>query len=348
MKKILFISFITLLFSCQPNTDNATLENALHGEWFMDSYSVFGTSNPNLTEEYILWDINTETNILTIVNYYANQGFGYPSGSYNFTYTTNTITLNNTTYDYEFIDEKLIIYDNPAADGPMMKFSTKENSCTNNPLEDLQWLKDIKFVLDVNQNANASQIIQYNYNDECVYLVDSCYSCPDNLIQIYNTAGAIICEMGGIAGVNTCPDFFETATDKRFLYNDVCTDNELFTKSLEEEYGCVNTKYQIQIDLVDDFAIIHSQAAYNDLVTGICQPEIDFNTYDLVIGKKGLTSGNDTITYQLIENCNTNNLELKVSFHQNITTEAPNLTYHALIAKLGDEQNLNVEIIQVY
>ena len=63
-------------------------------------------------------------------------------------------------------------------------------------------------------------------------------------------------------------------------------------------------------------------------------------------GFKNLALSNiDSIEYELVEDCETENQNLIVTFNQNETTEAPNLTYHALIPKLGDKQELNVEIV---
>ncbi len=127
--------------------------------------------------------------------------------------------------------------------------------------------------------------------------------------------------------------------------DDDCTDTIINTTSLEIEYGCTNTKYQMDIELSENYMIIRNQLDFAEFVSGSCQPNIDFSVYDLVIGKKGLANGNSSIDYELIENCQTGNENLSVTFNQNETTEAPNLTYHALIPKLGDEQVLNVEIV---
>ena len=130
--------------------------------------------------------------------------------------------------------------------------------------------------------------------------------------------------------------------------DDDCIDITINITSLESEYGCTNTKYQMDIDLSDNYMIIRNQQDFTEFISGDCQPTIDFSTYDLVIGKKGLTSGNDSIGYELIENCKTGYLNLKVTFFQNIATVAPNLTYHALIPKMESEQELNTEIIIEY
>ena len=49
--------------------------------------------------------------------------------------------------------------------------------------------------------------------------------------------------------------------------------------------------------------------------------------------------------YELVEDCETTAKTLTVTFNQNLTTEAPNLTYHRLIPKLMIGEELNVELI---
>ena len=64
---------ITLL-SCNTdeNTDNI---NQLDNNWFMQDYSC-GLCNmitPDLTEEYILWNFNTQNNTVSVVNYFSEN-----------------------------------------------------------------------------------------------------------------------------------------------------------------------------------------------------------------------------------------------------------------------------------
>ncbi|MEH6537267.1 MAG: hypothetical protein V7719_12795 [Psychroserpens sp.] len=118
--------------------------------------------------------------------------------------------------------------------------------------------------------------------------------------------------------------------------------------SLEDEYSCINTPYQMDIELSEEFIIIRSQAVFENLVTGTCTPQIDFETYDLLIGKKGLTSGVDSINYDgLVKNCDNGQLGLTITFVRNATTEAPNLTYHALVPKLEINEIINVSIVTI-
>ena len=123
-----------------------------------------------------------------------------------------------------------------------------------------------------------------------------------------------------------------------------CVSPELPVKSLESEYGCSDTRRQLNINLSETSTIIRSQADFARLVTGSCQPQIDFTTYDLLIGKKGLPNGNSSIAYTLRRDCQTNQVLLRVVFQQNATTEAPNLTYHALVPKLAPGEDIKVQI----
>jgi len=126
--------------------------------------------------------------------------------------------------------------------------------------------------------------------------------------------------------------------------NNYCSNSTIAITSLETEYACNNTKYEMDIDLSEDTMIISNQQDFSEFVTGTCQPTIDFTRYDLIIGKKTLSSGNESIEYTLIENCETGNLNLKVTFIQNIASVAPTLTYHALTPKMGNQQLLTTEI----
>ncbi|MCB2218834.1 MAG: hypothetical protein KQI35_00460 [Bacteroidetes bacterium] len=88
-----------------------------------------------------------------------------------------------------------------------------------NPLTDLPWLKEIKQNLEISAKVTGAQIIQYTYRNEPVFWIDDCYNCFDKMIIVYDEAGNEICKFGGIAGLNTCPDFMQTATDSTMLWN---------------------------------------------------------------------------------------------------------------------------------
>jgi hypothetical protein len=123
-----------------------------------------------------------------------------------------------------------------------------------------------------------------------------------------------------------------------------CTDTILNVNHLETEYGCTDAN----VDLSENYMIVSNPLYFSEFVDANCQSEVDFTTYDLIIGKKGLTNGLISIDYELIENCETENQYLTITFNLNETAEAPNVTYNALIPKLEENQELSVELIVNY
>jgi hypothetical protein len=108
----------------------------------------------------------------------------------------------------------------------MLSCKTSDNNhnliCgTANPLEDLPWLKQIKEVMAMNTRMAGSQIIRYSYKGEDVFWIDMCYNCADDLVSVRNCQGDVICEFGGIAGLNNCPDFHSQASDSTMLFDNV-------------------------------------------------------------------------------------------------------------------------------
>lgn len=92
-------------------------------------------------------------------------------------------------------------------------------SCTSNtsliPCTDSGWLDGIEKTIV--QNGNKGEIYSYRYKNETVYEVNDCLGCADNLVVVMN-CGRKICEFGGIAGLNTCPDFHSMATEKKLVW----------------------------------------------------------------------------------------------------------------------------------
>jgi hypothetical protein len=125
---------------------------------------------------------------------------------------------------------------------------------------------------------------------------------------------------------------------------DDCKETLLPLKNFENEFGCINTKYTLLIDLTNNCTIIRSKADYDLKVTGNCHPTIDFSIFDLIIGRQSSGNENDTIKYDLRRICPSQELTLTVDIFQTDATRPDNVTYHALIPKLGDEETINVKI----
>lgn len=97
----------------------------------------------------------------------------------------------------------------------------KVDACgVGDPLEDLAWLADIKKSIEA--NTYAAQITMYTYQGQQIFFVEECMNCTDGLIEVYSCEGEEICVFGGIGGLNTCPDFWQNATDPVILYSNQC------------------------------------------------------------------------------------------------------------------------------
>jgi len=119
-------------------------------------------------------------------------------------------------------------------------------------------------------------------------------------------------------------------------------------QNLQSLYGCPDSRYSLNINLVDTFTLIRDQDTFDKLVTGDCKPKIDFNSYNLLIGRKSLRSGNDTIHYEIEKTSGGKNLNVKIVFVQNITTVAPTLTYDVLLPKEFKLEDIKVETAITY
>ncbi|WP_339653671.1 hypothetical protein [uncultured Salegentibacter sp.] len=126
--------------------------------------------------------------------------------------------------------------------------------------------------------------------------------------------------------------------------DDYCENSRIATTSLEDEYACNDTRYSLDISTTEQFELITNLDEYEDKITGTCDPTlIDFEKFDLIIGKVRLGSGNDSIDYSLIESC-TEGRSLYVTFIQNDTMVAPVITYHVLVTKAELNKTIEVRI----
>lgn len=94
-----------------------------------------------------------------------------------------------------------------------------DKTCSiRNPLQEIDWLKETVQNLEKLNDSPGAEIIQYVYQDQCVFMIDDCFKCADKLIRVYDYDQNLICEFGGIAGLNTCPNFEQEATDRQVLF----------------------------------------------------------------------------------------------------------------------------------
>lgn len=87
--------------------------------------------------------------------------------------------------------------------------------CATEPFSTYEWLLEIRS--DLQDSETSTSIAQYVYNNNCVYEVNyGAY--VDGEVLVYNEQGEEICKFGGLAGYNTCPDFYEKASDAKIIF----------------------------------------------------------------------------------------------------------------------------------
>lgn len=112
--------------------------------------------------------------------------------------------------------------------------------------------------------------------------------------------------------------------------------------SLEEIYACTNTLFDMSLS-GDEVQLIKDQATFEQNIGGGCIPTIDFDTYDLLIGRVDLTNGFDDVSYNLWSPCDEEKYIFDINIQLNDTDIAPSIVYHALVHKL--ETTLEIDFI---
>lgn len=95
----------------------------------------------------------------------------------------------------------------------------QENTCGENPLENISWLKELVDNENNTDDTSGLEIIQYTYKNNTVFSVNDCINCADAITVVYDCEKNVLCEFGGIAGVNTCSDFYDEAIKESILYD---------------------------------------------------------------------------------------------------------------------------------
>jgi hypothetical protein len=98
---------------------------------------------------------------------------------------------------------------------------TKSDHICNveNPEINLPWLAGL--IDNFRKDEIEQRITLYRYNNADVYYIEDCLNCADALDVIKNCSGNNICEIGGIDGRNTCPDFKDSASRIEVTYSDL-------------------------------------------------------------------------------------------------------------------------------
>lgn len=120
-----------------------------------------------------------------------------------------------------------------------------------------------------------------------------------------------------------------------------CKEAEICTKNISNKISSVETIYNCddsinEMQLISDlnYQIILDNETYNNQVSGICHPPIDFEKYNLIIGKNYSFNKISKFEYEFYETCESGiyKLFIKPKKEMNILLEKF-YYYHILIPK---------------
>ncbi len=94
--------------------------------------------------------------------------------------------------------------------------------CAEDPLQEIEWLKNLVANETNTDSTNSSglEIIKYEYQNNLAFSINNCIdNCSGALTRIFDCDQNLICEFGGITGVDTCADFFKDAKNTTILFS---------------------------------------------------------------------------------------------------------------------------------
>ncbi len=120
---IYLLLIISTLSSCNKDPKQVESSQSLNGEWSLVNRSCF--CDPiNFVPGDNNWNFDVANQKLMVTNQTAIQSnYILPTGSYDFQYTDNQITINEIQYDYYFQEGKLYLGHQHEADGPLLEFT---------------------------------------------------------------------------------------------------------------------------------------------------------------------------------------------------------------------------------
>ena len=85
------------------------------------------------------------------------------------------------------------------------------------PEKNISWLAEMIEAAEA-EPGNLVRITLFMYEDQEVFYVEQSPAIADKMDVVYTCEGETLCQFGGIAGFNTCPDFEETANKVRIIW----------------------------------------------------------------------------------------------------------------------------------
>jgi len=149
--------------------------------------------------------------------------------------------------------------------------------CEDNPIENIIWIKEL--VERQSMINNTLEITQYNYMGNTVFSVDTCpYNCSDSLINVYDCDQNLICEFGGIAGLNTCPDFDVESINQGTIFSNVVkqeeTENPIEKIKFQNSFGACLGFCTHFIEIEDQRLVFSSTDRLSELEQITCERDL--------------------------------------------------------------------------
>ncbi len=80
---------------------------------------------------------------------------------------------------------------------------------SDNPAQDVAWIRE--FAAKYKGRDVQAHITRYELDGDYFFEVNNCVNCADSMTVLYTCDHGKKCETGGIAGLQTCGDFYDKA-----------------------------------------------------------------------------------------------------------------------------------------
>lgn len=127
------------------------------------------------------------------------------------------------------------------------------------------------------------------------------------------------------------------------LSDDECFTQEVEIQSIEKTYGCEDSHIKLKIKGDKDLYLIKNQQDFSKFIESDCEIDIDFEKFDLIIGRNFQFIPREVVLYKTCSN----QFVLQVSKDENSNAEDRLYVYHALVSKgiLNSVDNIIVSLV---
>lgn len=87
---------------------------------------------------------------------------------------------------------------------------------SDNPAQDIPWVSE--FATNYTGRNVQAHITRYELDGEYFFEINNCVNCADAMTILYTCDHGKKCETGGIAGLQTCGDFYNRAGEGEIIW----------------------------------------------------------------------------------------------------------------------------------